>query len=63
MGWDSLKIAHAIARHGSLNAAARTLGTTRLTVSLRLDSLERRIGEKLFEREVGGLFPTPFGRR
>ena len=59
MDWDSLKIAHAIARHGSLNAAARALGTTQPTVSRRLDSLERRIGEKLFEREVSGLSPTP----
>lgn len=59
MDWDSLKIAHAIVRHGSLNAAARALGTTQPTVSRRLDSLERRIGEKLFEREVSGLSPTP----
>jgi DNA-binding transcriptional LysR family regulator len=59
LDWDSLKIAHAIARHGSLNAAARALGTTQPTVSRRLDSLERRIGEKLFEREVSGLSPTP----
>lgn len=59
MDWDSLKIAHAIARHGSLNAAARALGTTQPTVSRRLDGLERRIGEKLFEREVSGLSPTP----
>lgn len=59
MDWDSLKIAHAIVRHGSLNAAARALGTTQPTVSRRLDRLERRIGEKLFEREVSGLSPTP----
>lgn len=59
MDWDSLKIAHAIAPHGSLNAAARTLGTTQPTVSRRLDSLERRIGEKLFEREISGLSPSP----
>jgi DNA-binding transcriptional LysR family regulator len=57
--WDSLKIAHAIARHGSLNAAARALGTTQPTVSRRLDGLERQIGEKLFERGVSGLSPTP----
>jgi DNA-binding transcriptional LysR family regulator len=59
LDWDSLKIAHAIVRHGSLNAAARALGTTQPTVSRRLDRLERRIGEKLFEREVSGLSPTP----
>ena len=59
MDWDSLKIALAIARHGSLNAAARALGTTQPTVSRRLDGLERRIGDKLFEREASGLSPTP----
>lgn len=53
MDWDSLKIAHATARHGSLNAAARTLGTTQPTVSWRLDSLERRIGEKEIKKSIG----------
>jgi DNA-binding transcriptional LysR family regulator len=57
--WDDFKIALAIARSGSLNAAARALGTTQPTVSRRLDALERAIGEKLFERDVAGLAPTP----
>jgi DNA-binding transcriptional LysR family regulator len=59
MDWDDLKIAHAVARHGSLSAAARALGTTQPTVSRRLSALERRIGVKLFEREAGGLTPGP----
>jgi DNA-binding transcriptional LysR family regulator len=59
MDWDDLKIAHAIARHGSLSAAARALGTTQPTVSRRLAALEKRIGSKLFEREAGGLVPSP----
>jgi DNA-binding transcriptional LysR family regulator len=58
LDWDDLKIAHAIARHGSLNAAARALGTTQPTISRRLDALERRIGAKLFERAASGLSPT-----
>jgi len=58
LDWDDLKIAHAIARHGSLNAAARALGTTQPTVSRRLDALEQRIGAKLFERLANGLSPT-----
>jgi DNA-binding transcriptional LysR family regulator len=57
--WDDLKIILAIARHGSLNAAARALGTTQPTVSRRLDALERRVGVKLFERAASGLAPTP----
>jgi DNA-binding transcriptional LysR family regulator len=56
--WDDLKIAHAIARHGSLSAAARSLGTTQPTVSRRLSGLERRIGVRLFERDGSGLSPT-----
>ncbi|WP_342240439.1 LysR family transcriptional regulator [Inquilinus sp. OTU3971] len=59
MDWDDLKIAFAVARHGSLSAAARALRTTQPTVSRRLDALERRIGVKLFERSAGGLSPTP----
>jgi DNA-binding transcriptional LysR family regulator len=58
LNWDDLKIALAIARHGSLNAAARALGTTQPTVSRRLGGLERRIGVKLFERAASGLSPT-----
>lgn len=58
MDWDDLKIALAIAQHGSLNAAARALGTTQPTVSRRLDGLERHIGAKLFERAASGLSPT-----
>lgn len=59
MDWDDLKIALAIARNGSLNAAARALGTTQPTVSRRLDGLERSIGVKLFERGANGLSATP----
>jgi DNA-binding transcriptional LysR family regulator len=59
LDWDDLRIVLAIARHGSLNAAARALGTTQPTVSRRLDALERSIGEKLFERAAKGLSPTP----
>ena len=58
MDWDDLKIAHAIARRGSLSAAARALGTTQPTVSRRLSALERRIGVKLFERGAAGLSPS-----
>jgi DNA-binding transcriptional LysR family regulator len=59
LDWDDLKFTLAVARNGSLNAAARALGTTQPTVSRRLDGLERRIGVKLFERAASGLSPTP----
>jgi DNA-binding transcriptional LysR family regulator len=58
MDWDDLKIVLAVARHGSLNSAARALGTTQPTLSRRLNGLERRIGVRLFERTAGGLSPT-----
>lgn len=58
MDWDDLKIVHAIAKHGSLSAAARALGTTQPTVSRRLSSLEKSIGGKLFERVADGLVPN-----
>lgn len=59
MDWDELRIVHTVARHGSLSAAARALGSTQPTVSRRLTAFERRIGVKLFEREAGGLRPGP----
>jgi DNA-binding transcriptional LysR family regulator len=60
--WDDLKVALAIARHGTLSAAARALGTTQPTVSRRLDSLERELNAKLFDREAGGLRLTALGQ-
>ncbi|REM69043.1 LysR family transcriptional regulator, partial [Mycobacterium tuberculosis] len=58
MNWDDLKFALAIARYGTLSAAARALGTTQPTVSRRLDALELRLQAKLFDREASGLRPT-----
>lgn len=53
-----MKVILAISRHGSLNAAARELGTTQPTISRRLDRFERRIDVRLFERTATGLSPT-----
>jgi DNA-binding transcriptional LysR family regulator len=61
MDWNDLKFALAVARHGSLSAAARALGTTQPTVSRRLAGLERKTGVKLFERGKDGLTPTQLG--
>lgn len=59
MDWDDLKTVLAIARGGSLSAAARAMGTTQPTVGRRLEALERRLDAKLFERDAGGMRPTP----
>lgn len=62
INWDDLKFALAIARCGTLSAAARALGTTQPTVSRRLDALELRLQAKLFDREASGLRPTVLAR-
>lgn len=62
MDWDDLKVVLAIARNGTLSAAARALGTTQPTVGRRLDGLERRIDARLFDREADGLRLTSLGR-
>lgn len=62
MDWDDLKIALAVARAGTLSAAARTLGTTQPTVGRRLDALEHKLGAPLFDRLADGLKPTPLGQ-
>ena len=61
MDWNDLKIALAVARHGSHSAAARALGMTQPTVSRRLAGFERKTGVKLFERGKDGLTPTQLG--
>lgn len=62
INWDDLKVALAIARHGTLSAAARALGTTQPTVSRRLDALELRLQAQLFDRDAHGLRPTALAR-
>lgn len=59
--WDDLKTVLAIARHGTLSAAARALGTSQPTVGRRLEALEQRLGAKLFDREAIGLRATALG--
>ena len=53
--WDDLRFVLAIARHGSLTAAARSVGVTQPTMGRRLEKLEARLGVRLFERTVSGL--------
>ncbi len=61
MDWDDLRIVLAIARHGSITAAAKALGTTQPTVSRRLNAFEKRLKVKLFERNSVGLAPSHLG--
>ena len=59
--WDDLHTFLAIARHGSLSAAARALGVQQSTMSRRLVALEARAGARLVQRTPGGFALTPTG--
>ena len=59
---DDLRLVEAVLRHGSLGAAARELHISQPAASTRLATLERRIGERLFDRDTTGARPTPAGR-
>jgi len=59
--WDDLRFFLAIARGGSLAAAARRLGVTHSTVFRRLNGFEASLGVRLFERRRDGYMTTPEG--
>lgn len=61
MDWDDLRTFLAIARHGSLSAAARALGVTQPTMGRRLAAIEARSGARLLLRLPGGYALTPLG--
>ncbi len=61
--WDDLKLFTALARGGSVRAAATTLGVHHSTVTRRLDQFERLIGARLFDRTPDGLKLSEHGAR
>jgi len=61
MDWQDLRCFVAMARTGSVSAAARELGVNHSTVLRRLDSLERTLGTRLFERFQSGYVMTAAG--
>jgi DNA-binding transcriptional LysR family regulator len=61
--WDDLRFVLAVARSGTLAAAAAALGVNHSTMFRRLNALEQEIGSKLFERHGGDYRATPSGRR
>ncbi|MGH1348348.1 MAG: LysR family transcriptional regulator [Nannocystales bacterium] len=54
MRWDDIPVFLAIARDGSMAAAARALKADPSTVSRRLAALEKGLGVQLFDRHAGG---------
>jgi DNA-binding transcriptional LysR family regulator len=64
LDWDDIRVFLAVARKGSLSAAARLLGVNHATVSRRVLNLERRTGSApLFERTQTGYVLTAAGER
>ena len=61
LDWDDLRTFLAIARHGSLSAAARTLGVRQTTMGRRLAALEARAGARLLQKTPRGYVLTDAG--
>jgi len=59
--WSDVRIFLAIARSGTIGAAARSLQTSHPTVGRRLRALEQAIGHTLFQRTAAGLVLTDEG--
>ncbi len=59
--WDDLRIFLAILRGRSINAAAKLLGSSRSTVSRRLQAMEDQLDIKLFVRNPEGFVLTEIG--
>lgn len=61
LDWDDLKTFLAIARHGTLSAAARSLKASQTTMGRRLESLQSRAGVTLLDRTPTGFQLTATG--
>ena len=62
--WNAFRLVLAVARAGGLIGAARELGIDHSTVFRRLQAVEARLGQPLFERVPGGAYePTPVAKR
>ena len=61
LDWDDLRFFLALARHGSLSAAAKELHVAQSTVGRRLASLEANLGVRLLNRTPDGYLPTLAG--
>lgn len=58
-----LRYLAAVARHGSVTGAARTLNISQPSISVAIDAIEKDFGQKLFVRQRGsGVSLTSFGR-
>ncbi len=55
-----IEMVEAVAKLGSVSAAARTIGISQPALTQGLKSIESELGVKLFNRKKGSLVPTPF---
>lgn len=60
--WKSLPAFLAVAREGSLRAAADRLGATHATLRRQVEALEAQLNVQLFRRGADGFHLTPAGR-
>jgi DNA-binding transcriptional LysR family regulator len=61
LDWDDLRFFLALARHGSLSAAAKVLHVSQSTVGRRLNTLEATLSVRLLNRTPDGYVPTLAG--
>lgn len=60
--WDEIRTAFQVARLGTVSGAAGVLGVHHATVIRHIDTLEARLGAKLFQRHARGYTPTEAGQ-
>ena len=63
LDWNDLQFCLAVAREGTVSAAAKRLGVDHATIIRRIDRLEGDLGAKLFQRRKTGYEITETGRR
>ena len=61
MNWDDVRVFCAVARHGTLSAAARELKLSQPTVGRRIQSLEEALSARLFDKRPDGFVLAPAG--
>ncbi len=59
--WDEVRTAFQVARLRTVSGAAEVLGVHHATVIRHIDSLEGKLGAKLFQRHARGYTPTEAG--
>ena len=60
--WDDIRAGLAVARMGTVSAAAQALGVHHATVIRRIDALEAALGARLFQRHPRGYALTEAGQ-